>query len=126
MNMNIFINWSFWIETNTYVGTPRVGSIDPPQPIEVIPGNTSSVVTPTPKVYTNPYACQNLILNQNQDQASAAVQSCPANLARKNTKKKASNEKNANHVHKKNAASHRGGLPLLPVPFIALVILLCF
>jgi hypothetical protein len=102
-NIAAYVNHTMWIESNTYVATPRVGSINPPQPIEVVPGNASTLVTPTAKVYTNPYSCQNLVLNQQQNLNATATQNCPSNtVATKKTKKTAANEKHATHVHPKN------------------------
>ena len=103
-NIAAYVNHTMWIETNTYVATPRVGSINPPpQPIEVVPGNASTLVTPTAKVYTNPYSCQNLVINQQQNMNATATHNCPSNIvATKKTKRTQANEKHATHVHPKN------------------------
>ena len=102
-NIPCFVNHTMWIETNTYVAEVRVGSINPVQPIEIIPGNSSSLVTPTAKVYTNPYSCQNLVLNQVQNINATATQNCPSNtVATKKAKRTQANEKHASHVHPKN------------------------
>lgn len=118
-NIKAYVNVTMWIETNTYVATPRTGSISPPQPIQLIPGNASSEVIPTSTVYTNTYGCPNLILNQLQSKNATATNTCPSNTAVKNTqKRKAASEAHAAHVNQKSDGNH-----LRPTAFAVILIM---
>jgi hypothetical protein len=101
-NIAILQNRSYNIEQFTYAGTARLGSINPPVPVQTTaPGAQTTTVTPTPIVYTTPYGCPNLLLNQNQTVQSASMQTCAANSAASTNSKTAANERNAAFVRKK-------------------------
>jgi hypothetical protein len=125
-NIGAFINHTMWIETNTYVATPRTGSIDPAQPFEVVPGNASTFVTPQSTVYTNTYSCPNVILNQLQNVNATATNGCPSNVAVKNKQRSnAANQQNAANTHNKKNAGVLTSKPSWSLMFIVSSILIC-